>query len=91
MPLIGELEGTRKEADRLFVFLDGLEFISVIEDYRGFLQPLLDFGRCRYYKNRLEEKSLLLERVGEAHAVFLDWSKLDAGALSECTELEIVS
>ncbi|MDY6793661.1 MAG: 2-hydroxyacid dehydrogenase [Actinomycetota bacterium] len=91
MPLIGELRNEAKEADRLFVFLDGLEFIAGTEEWRGFLQPLLAFGSCHYYKNQLDENHLLLERVRDAHAIFLDWSNLDAGVLSACGKLEIVS
>ncbi len=91
MPLLGERAARRPDADRIFVFLDGLEFIAGEEEYERVLEPLLEFGSYRYYKNRLEESHLLLERIRDAHAVFLDWSRLDAGALAACPHLEIVS
>jgi phosphoglycerate dehydrogenase-like enzyme len=75
----------------MFVFLDGLEFIEGTEDYERVMEPLLDFGSYRYYKNRLDESHLLLERIEKAHAVFLDWSNMDAGVLERCRELEVVS
>ena len=90
MPLVAECEG-RGPGGRLFVFLDGLEFIAGIEAYAESLEPLLEFGSYRYYKNRLDESHLLLERVRDAHAVFLDWSNLDAEVLAKCDNLEIVS
>jgi D-3-phosphoglycerate dehydrogenase len=40
---------------------------------------------------RPEESHLLLERIGDANAVFLDWSNLNAGILEQCGRLEIVS
>ncbi len=91
MPLIGEREGKGAEAGRLFVFLDGLEFIAGTSAYERVLEPLREFGSYRYYKNRLEEDHLLEERVRDAHAVFLDWSNLDAALLRRCGKLEIVS
>ena len=91
MPLLGEARGEGPGADRLFVFLDGLEFIAGEEAYREVLRPLLEFGSYRYYKNRLHESHLLLERIGEAHAVFLDWSRLSAEVLDACPRLEMVS
>lgn len=91
MPLIGEREGKGAGAVRLFVFLDGLEFIAGTSAYERVLEPLLEFGSYRYYKNRIEEDHLLEERVRDAHAVFLDWSNLDAALLRRCRNLEIVS
>ncbi|MDI6829999.1 MAG: NAD(P)-dependent oxidoreductase [Actinomycetota bacterium] len=91
MPLIGERQGGIPGKERLFVFLDGLEFIAGTEAYAEFLEPLLAFGSYRYYKNRLDESRLLLERIRGAHAVFLDWSNLDAEVLEACGNLEIVS
>jgi len=91
MPLIGERAGSGTESDRLFVFLDGLEFIAGTSAYERVLEPLLAYGSYRYYKNRLEESHLLLERISGAHAVFLDWSNMDAAVLAACPELEIVS
>ncbi len=91
MPLLGEEAGRGPGATRLFVFLDGLEFIQGESAYREVLEPLREFGSYRYYKNRLEESHLLLERIGDAHAVFLDWSNLNAEVLSFCPSLEIVS
>ncbi|MDI7252661.1 MAG: NAD(P)-dependent oxidoreductase, partial [Actinomycetota bacterium] len=91
MPLLGERAGRGPGADRTFVFLDGLEFIAGEEGFERVLEPLLEFGSYRYYKNRLEESHLLLERVRDAHAVFLDWSRLDAGVLASCPQLEIIS
>ncbi len=91
MPLWGERAGKGVGADRTFVFLDGLEFIAGESEYQRVLEPLLEFGAYRYYKNRLEESDLLLERISDAHAVFLDWSNLDARVLSSCPRLEIVS
>ncbi|MEJ5186053.1 MAG: NAD(P)-dependent oxidoreductase [Candidatus Geothermincolales bacterium] len=88
MPLIGEEKGG---GDRLFVFLDGLEFIEGETAYRDFLAPLLPYGSYRYYKNRLDERDLLLERISKAHAVFLDWSRLTPEVLMRCENLEIVS
>ena len=73
MPLISERAG---EGHRLFVFLDGLEFIEGTEAHETVLKPLLPFGSYNFYKNLLEESHLLLQRVGGAHAVFLDWSNL---------------
>ncbi len=91
MPLLGERRGRGRDAHRTFVFLDGLEFIAGEEGFERVLEPLLEFGSYRYYKNRLEESHLLLERVRDAHAVFLDWSRLDAEVLASCRRLEIVS
>ena len=91
MPLIGEREARDPESERLFVFLDGLEFIEGTTVYERVMEPLLEFGGYRYYKNKLDESHLLLERISEAHAVFLDWSNLDADVLARCRNLEIVS
>lgn len=91
MPLIGEREARGPHTGRMFVFLDGLEFIAGLTAYERVLEPLLEFGSYRYYKNRLDENHLLLERIGGAHAVFLDWSNLDAGVLEGCGDLEVVS
>lgn len=91
MPLIGEREARPGGGKRLFVFLDGLEFIEGTTAYERVMEPLLEYGSYRYYKNRLDETHLLLERIGGAHAVFLDWSNLDAMVLKRCRELEIVS
>ena len=91
MPLIGENPGAGPESGRLFVFLDGLEFIAGTEVYVSVLEPLLEFGAYRYYKNRLEESDLLLERIGDANVVFLDWSNMDAAVLARCPRLELVS
>jgi len=91
MPLVGEREGKGEARGRRFVFLDGLEFIEGTSAYERFLEPLLEFGSYSYYKNRPEESHLLLERIGDANAVFLDWSNLDAGILERCGRLEIVS
>ncbi|MGQ9757504.1 MAG: 2-hydroxyacid dehydrogenase [Actinomycetota bacterium] len=91
MPLLGERAGRGPGAGRVFVFLDGLEFIAGEREFERVLEPLLDFGSYRYCKNRLEESHLLLERVHDAHAVFLDWSRLDAAVLASCPQLEIVS
>lgn len=88
MPLVSECSG---KGDRVFVFLDGLEFIEGTEAHQQALQPLLEFGSYRYYKNLLEESHLLLQRVEGAHAVFLDWSNLNADVLEKCKDLEIVS
>jgi D-3-phosphoglycerate dehydrogenase len=88
MPLISEREG---EGDRLFVFLDGLEFIEGTEAHRRVLQPLLRFGSYHFYKNMLEESHLLMQRIRDAGAVFLDWSNLTADILAQCKKLEIVS
>lgn len=88
MPLVGEGKG---KDNRLFVFLDGLEFIGGETAYREVLAPLLPYGSYRYYKNRLEERELLLERISMAHAVFLDWSHLTPEVLRRCERLEIVS
>ena len=91
MPLISECEGRGPHSKRLFVFLDGLEFIAGTTAHQKVLEPLLEFGSYRYYKNRLDEDHLLPERIAEAHAVFLDWSNLDAGLLAQCRNLEMVS
>lgn len=91
MPLLGEVTGRGPGAAKVFVFLDGLEFIQGESAWREVLEPLREFGSCRYYKNRLEESHLLLERISDAHAVFLDWSNLNAAVLSSCPRLEIVS
>jgi phosphoglycerate dehydrogenase-like enzyme len=91
MPLVGEREGKGEGSRRLFVFLDGLEFIEGTSAYERFLEPLLEFGSYRYYKNRPEESHLLLERISGASAVFLDWSKLSPEVLEQCPLLEIVS
>jgi phosphoglycerate dehydrogenase-like enzyme len=91
MPLIGEGASRKHGADRLFVFLDGLEFIGGMEAYKTFLDPLLDYGSYRYYKNNLAENRLLMERVKDANAIFLDWSNLNKAALEQCEKLEIVS
>jgi D-3-phosphoglycerate dehydrogenase len=91
MPLIDERAGTGAVEGRKFVFLDGLEFIEGTAAYEKVLEPLLEFGSYGYYKNRLEESHLLLDRVSEAHAVFLDWSNMDAAVLERCRNLEIVS
>ncbi len=88
MPLAGEGVG---KGNRLFVFLDGLEFIGGETAYREVLAPLLAHGSYRYYKNRIEERDLLLERISIAHAVFLDWSRLTPEVLRRCQNLEIVS
>ena len=88
MPLVGEVKG---KGNRLFVFLDGLEFIEGESAYRDLLAPLLPYGSYRYYKNRLEERDLLLERISKAHAVFLDWSRLTPEVLRQCENLEVVS
>jgi len=91
MPLIGERAAQDPDSERLFVFLDGLEFIEGITVYEQVMEPLLDYGGYRYYKNKLDESHLLMERIAEAHAVFLDWSNLDAEVLADCPNLEIVS
>ncbi len=91
MPLIGEKRMRGGGEERLFVFLDGLEFIAGITAYEEAMEPLLEYGSYRYYKNRLEESGLLLERISGAHAVFLDWSNMNAGVLAGCRDLEIVS
>ncbi len=91
MPLLGKREGKDDGRGRLFVFLDGLEFIEGTSAYERFMEPLLEFGSYRYYKNRPEENHLLLERISGAHAVFLDWSNLNPEVLEQCKELEIVS
>ena len=91
MPLIGEQEARGAGSARLFVFLDGLEFIAGTSVYERVMEPLLEYGSYRYYKNRLDESHLLLERIEEAHAVFLDWSNMDAAVLERCRNLEIVS
>jgi len=91
MPLIGERAARDPGGERLFVFLDGLEFIEGTTVYERVMEPLLEFGSYRYYKNQLDESHLLLERIGEAHAVFLDWSNLNADVLARCPNLEIVS
>ncbi len=88
MPLIAEEMG---ETPRLFVFLDGLEFVEGSGPVREVMRPLLPHGSWRFYKNRLEEAGLLLERIGEAHAVFLDWSNLTAEVLRGCPKLEKVA
>lgn len=88
MPLVSKREG---KGDRWFVFLDGLEFVDTMEKAEEALRPLLEFGSYAYYKNRLEESHLLLERVGRAHAIFLDWSNLTPEILRECKNLQIVS
>jgi len=88
MPLICERTGA---GNRLFVFLDGLEFIAGTEAHETVLQPLLQFGSYHFYKNLLEESHLLLQRVSGAHAIFLDWSNLSADILALCKNLEIVS
>ena len=88
MPLISERAG---KGHRLFVFLDGLEFIEGTEAHKTVLEPLLRFGSYHFYKNLLEESHLLLQRVVDAHAVFLDWSNLSAEILAQCENLEIVS
>ncbi len=90
MPLISEREA-KADGERLFVFLDGLEFIEGITVYEKVMEPLLEYGSYRYFKNRLDETHLLLERISGAHAVFLDWSNLDAAVLARCPNLEIVS
>jgi D-3-phosphoglycerate dehydrogenase len=90
MPLIGEREA-RAGGERLFVFLDGLEFIEGTTVYERVMDPLLDFGSYRYYKNKLDETLLLMDRIQDAHAVFLDWSNMDAAVLERCPRLEIVS
>ncbi len=91
MPLVGEREASKAGVERLFVFLDGLEFIAGTTAYEEFMQPLLEYGSYRYYKNRLDEDHLLLERIEDANAVFLDWSRMDAAVLARCPRLEIVS
>src|SRR4030042_1644079 len=91
MPLLGKREGKDDGRGRLFVFLDGLEFIEGTSAYERFMEPLLEFGSYRYYKNRPEENHLLLERISKANAVFLDWSNLNSEVLKQCKELEIVS
>ncbi|RJP29409.1 MAG: hypothetical protein C4536_11415 [Actinobacteria bacterium] len=91
MPLSGERAARDPGTKRLFVFLDGLEFIAGTDAYERVLEPLLDHGGYRFYKNRLDESGLLLERISEAHAVFLDWSNLSAEVLADCPNLEIVS
>ncbi len=88
MPLVKKVEGAK---GRVFVFLDGLEFIQGTDPVEEFLQPLTEFGSYEFYKNRLEESHLLLERISHAHAVFLDWSNLTAEVLEKCANLEIVS
>ena len=88
MPLVAEESA---EAQRLFVFLDGLEFVDGCGPVREVMRPLLSYGSWRFYKNRLEESDLLLERIGEAHAVFLDWSNLTAEVLRSCPRLETVA
>lgn len=89
--MISEREAKGTGSGRLFVFLDGLEFIEGTSAYEGVLEPLLEYGSYRYYKNRLEESHLLEERISAAAAVFLDWSNLDAAVLAQCSNLEIVS
>lgn len=91
MPLIGEAEAGGNGVKRRFVFLDGLEFIAGTTAYERVMEPLLEYGSYRYYKNRLDETHLLLQRIENAHAVFLDWSNLDAAVLERCRDLEIVS
>jgi D-3-phosphoglycerate dehydrogenase len=91
MPLIGEGRAKEESKERLFVFLDGLEFIEGTRAYRKFLEPLLDHGSYRYYKNNLAENHLLMERIAEANAIFLDWSNLNRQVLEQCPRLEIVS
>ncbi len=91
MPLIGEGKMRGAGGERLFVFLDGLEFIAGTEQYVQVMDPLLDYGSYLYYKNKLDETGMLLERIEDAQAVFLDWSNLDAGVLARCRNLEIVS
>lgn len=88
MPLVAEEKG---EGQRLFVFLDGLEFVDGCGPIGEVMRPLLPFGSWRFYKNRLEESDLLLERIAEAHAVFLDWSNLSAEVLRNCPTLETVA
>jgi D-3-phosphoglycerate dehydrogenase len=91
MPLIGEREARKGGGERLFVFLDGLEFIEGTVAFERAMEPLLEYGSYRYYKNRLDETHLLLERIEDAHAVFLDWSNLDTAVLERCRRLEVVS
>jgi phosphoglycerate dehydrogenase-like enzyme len=91
MPLIGEREGKGSGRERLFIFLDGLEFIEGTTAYERFMEPLLEFGSYRYYKNRPEENHLLMDRISKANAIFLDWSNLNPEVLEQCKELEIVS
>lgn len=91
MPLIGKREARGKAQERLFVFLDGLEFIEGNQAYMEVLEPLLDYGSYRYYKNNLSENHLLMERICDANAIFLDWSNLNAAVLEQCGHLEIVS
>ncbi len=88
MPLEAERAGS---GSRLFVFLDGLEFVDGCGPVERVLEPLLPHGSYRFYKNRLEEAGLLEERIGEAHAVFLDWSNLTPEILSRCKKLEKVA
>lgn len=88
MPLEVERAG---KGDRLFVFLDGLEFVDGCSPVERVLAPLLPYGSYRFYKNRLDETDLLLERITGAHAVFLDWSNLTPEVLTQCKILETVA
>lgn len=88
MPLEAARTGSR---DRLFVFLDGLEFVNGVGPVERVLEPLLAYGSYEFYKNRLDEKHLLLERISRAHAVFLDWSNLTPEVLSECKNLQTIA
>jgi len=88
MPLVAEGRG---QGPRLFVFLDGLEFVEGCGPVPEVMRPLEPCGSWRFYKNLLEEADLLLQRIGEAHAVFLDWSNLTAEVLTQCKNLEMVS
>ena len=44
MPLIGEREAKGAAGQRLFVFLDGLEFIAGTTVYERVMEPLLEYG-----------------------------------------------
>lgn len=89
--MLGKRAGRGAKAYRMFVFLDGLEFIAGETDFQQVREPFLEFGSYRYCKNRLEESHQLLERIVDAHAVFLDWFRLDADVLASCCDIENVS
>ncbi len=68
------------------VFPDGAACINRDSD----LEPLRELGEVVVYDNLPTEKSDLIERVCDADAIILDYSRLTADILAECGRLKVV-
>ena len=68
------------------VFPDGAACINSDSD----LDPLRELGEVVVHDNLPTEKSDLIERVCDADAIILDYSRLTADILAECGRLKVV-